>query len=245
MNKTFMKNKIWMKHSKNQIDSQGFSEESHVGRYSQSINYTADRFFIDDDIAGPREYRDLVQCLLSAQEGDFIELVMSSGGGVVESALNIVSAIRESNAGVRAIITGSCHSAASLIALACDEVVVFDFAKMLCHSATFGSSGKTAEILSHVKSEEKYLQKIFSDLYRDFLSPKEITDLLEGKDFWFDAEEIRERLQIRSELQKKEQEKKMKELKKQQKQETPLANQTRKAAKILDECLDNNIKPVV
>lgn len=220
MNKQFMKNKIWMKTTnKGEVEFPQFMQDSHVGHYSQTLSYTAHRFFIDKGIESPDEYRDVVQCLLAAQEGEIVELVISSYGGVLESALNIVSAIRESSAVVRAIITGSCHSAASVIALACDEAVVFDFANMLCHSATFGSFGKTTEIVSHVKFLEKYLEDVAMDVYKDFLTEKEIKEMLDGKDFWFDANQIRERLELRSQIQEKENERILKEMKKQQKQE--------------------------
>lgn len=234
-----MKNKIINKSFMNkgskeddQIKFEPFSQ--WVGHYSQTLSYTAHRFFIDKGIESPDEYRDVVQCLLSAQEGEIVELVISSYGGVLESALNIVSAIRESSAVVRAIITGSCHSAASVIALACDEVVVFDFANMLCHSATFGSFGKTTEIVSHVKFLEKYLEDVAMDVYKDFLSEKEIKEMLNGKDFWFDANQIRERLELRAQLQEKENERMVKEMKKQQKQLDAKEKTTKKVAKVVD-----------
>lgn len=224
-----MKNKIWMKHRNNsEMDFKSFSQDPHVGHFSQTVSYTAHRFFIDKPFESPEEYRDLVQVLLTAQEGELVEIVLSSPGGCIESAMNVISAMKESEAVVRGIVMGSCHSAASLIALSCDELVVFDYCTMLCHSATFRSQGRTTEIVSHVKFLEKYLEKLTQEMYTGFLSPSEIKEMLEGKDFWFDAEEIRERLQLRSELQKKEQHKQMKELKKQQKQETPLAKQTKK-----------------
>lgn len=229
MNKQFMKNKIWMKTSnKSDVEMPSFFQDSHVGHYSQQITYTAHRFFLDKGFEAPDEYRDVVQCLLSAQEGEIVELVISSYGGVLESALNIVSAIRESSAVVRAIVTGSCHSAASVVTLACDEVVVFDFANMLCHSATFGSFGKTTEITSHVKFLEKYLEKVTNDIYNGFLTDSEIKEMLGGKDFWFDAEEIRARLEKRSEIQEKEQARIVKEMKKQEKKDT------KKVQKVVD-----------
>lgn len=234
-----MKNKIINKSFMNkgskeddQIKFEPFSQ--WVGHYSQTLSYTAHRFFIDKGIESPDEYRDVVQCLLSAQEGEIVELVISSYGGVLESALNIVSAIRESSAVVRAIITGSCHSAASVIALACDEVVVFDFANMLCHSATFGSFGKTTEIVSHVKFLEKYLEDVAMDVYKDFLSEKEIKEMLNGKDFWFDANQIRERLELRAQIQEKENERMVKEMKKQQKELDAKEKTTKKVAKVVD-----------
>ena len=231
-----MKNKFILNNTKPQASPEfeftPFPQEAHVGHYSQTLSYTAHRFFIDKGIESPEQYRDLIQTLLTAQEGEIVELVISSYGGVIESAMNIISSINESSAVVRAIIMGSCHSSASIIALSCDEVMVFDYANMLCHSATFGSSGRTTEIVSHVKFLEKYLEKLAYDMYKDFLTNEEIKDMLQGKDFWFDADEIRNRLQKRSDAQDKEQARIMKEIKRKQKEETPVKSQ--KVKKQLD-----------
>lgn len=219
MNRQFMKNKIWMKVNNNkEIDFAPFPVNTHVGHYQQQITYTAHRFFLDKNIDSPEEYRDVVQVLLSSQEGEIVEFVISSIGGCLESAMNIVSAIRESNATVRAIVTGSCHSAASVIALACDEVVVFDYANMLCHSATFGSFGKTTEITSHVKFLEKYLEDLATDIYSGFMTEDEIKQMVDGKDFWFSADQIRERLEKRSLEQEKQHKKAIRELKRKAKE---------------------------
>lgn len=235
MNKTFMKNNLWMKNrpcrtafqNNYEAEFQEKSPDPHVGCFTSSLQLNSYRFFLDKEITTPDSYRDLLQCLFSANENEVIEIFISNGGGVAESALNIISGIRETDALVRCVITGSCHSAASLVAMACHEVVVLDFAHMLCHSATFGSSGKTTEIMSHVKFLEKYLSDVAFDIYKDFLTEKEIQEMLEGKDFWFDAEEIRARFQKRFEIQ----EERAKEQEEQEKIKSEVQEPVKKSSK--------------
>lgn len=203
--------------SKSEQDFPNFMQESYVGHYVNSVQYTHHRFFIDRGIGDMHEYQNLIQTLISAGEGDLVELVVSSYGGTLESALNIVSAIQESSATVRAVITGSCHSAASVITLSCHEVVVLDFANMLCHNGTFGSFGKAPEVSSQVKFLDKYLTDMAHVIYRGFLTEEEINDMISGKDFWFNADEIRDRLEKRSKLFEKEHKQAIRELKKQHK----------------------------
>jgi ATP-dependent protease ClpP protease subunit len=212
------KQNVWSTKTKSESEMPNFLQENYVGHYAHSIQYTHHRFFIDRGIGDMHEYQDLVQTLISCNEGDAVELVISSYGGTLESALNVVSAIQESNATVRAVITGSCHSAASVIALSCDEVIVLDFANMLCHNGTFGSFGKAPEVSSQVRFLDKYLTDMAHVIYKGFLTEVEINDMISGKDFWFNAEEIRERLEKRSELQEKEQARIIRELKKRKKQ---------------------------
>jgi hypothetical protein len=40
-------------------------------------------------------------------------------------------------------------------------------------------------------------------VYKDFLTEKELEEVIMGKEMWFDAEEIVRRLELRAELQEK------------------------------------------
>lgn len=235
MNKNFMKQKIWMKANKPDIDLP-FLQQEHVGHFVSQMTLSHHRFFLDNDIADPSEYRDLIQTLITAQENDCIELIISNGGGQLESCVNIISAIRESDATVRAVVTGSCHSAASFITLSCHEVAVLDFATMLVHNASFGTFGKASEITTQVRHMDKYLDSIIHEIYIGFLKEEEIKQVLAGVDFWFDAEQIRERLKIRQEFFAKEEKKQIKELKKQQKAIEKQINE--KSQEIVDKVVD-------
>lgn len=200
---------------------QGFDE--HVGHFSETISQNFHRFFLDKRIESPDQYRGLVHTLLSVDEGDLVELMISSEGGCLESAMNIVSAIQESSGTVRAVVTGSCHSSASVIALSCHEVVVLNYVQMLCHTASFGVYGKTPDVVSQVKAEDKFIQKLLKDVYKGFLTPDEIELMIRGKEFWFDAEQIRSRLTKRMQLQKKE-------------------NYKKKVKKVLDKSLPDSLE---
>lgn len=222
MNKTWMKNNLWVKKNRSEIEEMDFTpmfnNQPHVGHYVNSMQVVHHRFFLDNDIADSTQYRDVIQTLISSGEHDCIEFIVSNGGGSLESCMNIISAIRECDATVRAVVTGSCHSAASFITLSCDEVVVLDFAHMLCHSASFGTVGKAAEISSQVKHMDRYLDSIIHEIYEDFLTEEEIQKMLSGVDFWFNAEEIQERLAKREEIRDKRHKKLVREFKKQQKE---------------------------
>lgn len=174
-------------------------EEQEISYYLQERNSTLARFFLDDDILPARFYRPLLQHLLNAGQDDIVELYINSDGGCLSGAQQIIEGIRMSQASVYAIVTGSCHSAASMIMLNCEDVMITDSAESLVHCASYGMGrSKQSDVKSHVDFSTKQLEKLIDETYEGFLSPEEITAVKNGKELWFNAEELRERLEKRN-----------------------------------------------
>lgn len=150
--------------------------------------------FFDEDIGTASKYRELIHLLYSAEEFDQFVFVVNSSGGDLDGALSIIEGIKASNATVRAIITGKCHSAASIISLNCDDVMVTESAHMLVHTASYGAYGSTGQIKSNVDFSTKQIKQILENTYGGFLTPAEIIDVHKGVEFWFDNKEIAKRL---------------------------------------------------
>lgn len=64
-----------------------------------------------------------------------IELRINSGGGSVWDGLAILNTLRSHDASVTAVVDGIAASAASFIAVACDEVVMMPNSRMMIHDA--------------------------------------------------------------------------------------------------------------
>lgn len=156
-------------------------------------------FPLDEEIGEPSYYRNLIRILDEATESDCVRLTLNNGGGRGDTCSAIIHAIRNTEAMVIAEIVCDCHSAASLIALSCDVVLVSDFASMLCHSARFGTGGKSQDVLSSAQHHKKISDKMIREAYEGFLDEDEIEDVLKGKELYLDSEEIVERLAKRQE----------------------------------------------
>src|SRR6185503_2933345 len=96
-----------------------------------------------------------------------------------------------------AILVGNVYSAASLLAMAVDEVIALPSCDMLCHSMRYGTGGKSADIISTVEHNTKLADKLFSTYYEGFLSPDELSRVRDGKEMFMGADEIAERLEAR------------------------------------------------
>ena len=176
--------------------------------FINSTPLTSNRYdvFIDTDIGSPAAYRDLNFLLNTASEDDHFNLYINSPGGQLNTALMIIESLKVTEASTTAIIQGECHSAASMITMYCQEVHVLDSAHMLLHTATYGTVGNTSNVKAHTEFTTRQVEKLITDTYSGFLSQEEIEKVKLGVELWFDAEEIRERLEDRIEYLKSQEE---------------------------------------
>lgn len=174
------------------ISQQDNLQSSMIKTHKQQVS--AHTVFFDEEIGEPSKYRELIHLLYLAEEFDQFVFVINSAGGDLDGAISIIEGIKATKANIRAIITGKCHSAASIIALNCEQVLVTDAAHMLVHTASYGAYGSTGQVKSNVDFSTKQIKHILENTYNGFLTPAEITDVHKGVEFWFDAKEIEKRL---------------------------------------------------
>lgn len=177
-----------------------------------SITNNKYEFNIDEEIKEPSYYRNLIEVLNNATEQDLVVLNINSGGGMLDSAISIIDALRNTRASTLAWISGSAYSAAGLIALSCQNVEVGEFATLMAHNSQYGLGGYTTDIKDRAVFEHKMTSKIMQSVYRHFLTSDEIESVLMNKTIWMDADEIIERLAVMQEKFKEEFEEEMERL---------------------------------
>lgn len=155
--------------------------------------------FLDEDIGEPSKYRELLNSLYMANEQDEFNLFINSNGGNLDACMAIVEGIKSSSAFVRAIINGTAHSAASIIALSCGECIVTESASMMIHTASYGTGGSTHNVKSHTDFSTVFINKILDNIYTGFLTAAELSEVKKGVEMWFSADDIRTRLKMRQE----------------------------------------------
>ena len=160
-------------------------------------------FHLDDAIGSKSEFRQLLQILYNASEDDVVRLFLSGPGGNLETLLAIINAINCTDAKVIGILTAQAASAHTILALAVPQLQVCPRGRFMIHSASTGTYGKLQEAVSSLESDIKICHNLFEEFYLGFLSEEEMRDLFIGKDFYFDAEEIMQRLKRRETYHKK------------------------------------------
>lgn len=178
--------------------------QGNQGYYINSTERTANHHdvFIDSDIVEPQHYRELIAILFNANQGDSVNIFLNSNGGHLDTAIAIVEGLKTTEAATTAIIIGACHSAASIIAMYCHDVVVLDGAYTMVHTASFGAQGNTSNVRSHTEFTVRQVEKLLNDTYEGFLTKDELHKVKTGVELWFDSEEIRKRMVSRAKLVK-------------------------------------------
>ena len=169
----------------------------------KEMTSTLYEYYLVDDIGEASDYIELCDVLRSASPNDEILIRINSGGGSLATANMIVNAIRESQAHVHGFIESTCASVATLVYLACHSYSLSEDADMMIHTSSSLYGGKEHEQHSYVTFSRKKIHKMVRDRYAGFLTEKEIENVLNGQDCYFDSEEIAERLENFTEFQQK------------------------------------------
>ena len=109
------------------------------------------------------------------------------------TAIQIVTQIKLCQAQVVCQIESACCSAATMVALACDGLICYPHGYMMIHTSSGCSFGKQSDIKKEEEFFNPWLESFFNEIYKNFLSKKEIQSVLEGTDMWLQSDEVMER----------------------------------------------------
>lgn len=161
----------------------------------RSIRLTQLSVPIDEGFKEPKYYRKVADRIASLGANDEVRFLINSPGGRLDGLVTLLDALQQTDANSVAIISGEAHSAASILALNCNQVYVSDYSTMLVHNVSFGAVGKGSDVRDQVKHTLDFSERIFRQTYTGFLSEDEINQVLNGKEIWLVGEEIAERLE--------------------------------------------------
>ena len=166
--------------------------------------------YLDEELVVPSDWRQELEVIRTAQEGDVVNLRINCAGGsdVVMGAF--VKAIAETKAHVVGHIEHMCCSAATIIFLACHSYVVSDDCEFMIHTASLMYGGKENNFYEFSTFNNKANERLMKKYYKDFLTEDEINQALKGVDFWFDSEEVIQRLENRDKIRQESQIEEMK-----------------------------------
>lgn len=148
------------------------------------------------EITEPDDFYEELQVLASATENDVVKIQGITIGGSVDTAHLLCRAIRECQALTIGQIGSTCASAGTSIMLACDEWEVDEMSSFMCHTGSYGNYGKAGEVKASTEHNTKMIDRWVHLSYDGFLSQDEIERLIDGKDYYFEGEELMERLAV-------------------------------------------------
>lgn len=155
---------------------------------------TVTDFYISSQIGAASEYIDWFQRIRAARESDILRFHINCPGGDLFTTIQFMQVLSETKATIIMSVEGACMSAATLLFLMGDEYIVTDHSVFLFHNYSGGVVGKGAEIYHGVMHERKWTESLLRSSYDEFLTEKEISQLIEDKDVWMDADTVINRL---------------------------------------------------
>ncbi len=176
-------------------------EDDSIKYYKQTIPITLHHFYITNAIEEVDPFLDLINILKTAEQHDTIFINLNTPGGSLTTTIQIISAMRQSQATVVTTLEGEVASAGTLIFLAGHKHIVNQNSTFMIHNYSMGTWGKGNEISAHVKYSEDYFKKLAVDIYGNFLTATEIAEMLKGQDIWMDSDEVLSRLGVNKKLQ--------------------------------------------
>ena len=158
---------------------------------------------ITDDFDEPRYYDEVVALLASACEDDTIIWNINSKGGFVDTLQMLLGWKAMCQAKQVHVLCGDASSCASAFFLSeADEYIVSEGATLFIHEFQVGNRGTNSNVVRRVEHTTKENERFVRETYKGFLdeSKGEIDEVLRGVEFYFNANEIRERLENREKL---------------------------------------------
>jgi len=156
--------------------------------------------YISDEFAEPLLYCEMIHVIRTATPNDTIYLHLNTPGGRLDTGVQLISAIRSSEARIITILDGVAHSMGALLFLCGHEMIIHDHAQLMFHTYSGGVFGKGSDIRGQTDATEDWFRIIANDICYPFMSKREIARMLKGEDFWFQTEQIEQRLEKMGEI---------------------------------------------
>lgn len=172
----------------------------------RAFSQTSTKYSIDltGEIGETSLFRNVLDTLEHAGEGDLIEFRIDSIGGDLYAMNAICNAILSTEATTCARLIGLAASAATLPLMVCDEVIIENNTQAMFHTASYGARGDTGTVKEFVAFSDSSLRELLWTFYEGFLTKKEFKNMVDNhKEYWMKGDEVLARLQARTEYFKK------------------------------------------
>lgn len=141
------------------------------------------------------DFEEEIMALEEASENDVVFMQLSSPGGSLETCDFICRRMEECRAPIIVEIGLTCASAASAMCLHADDWIIHDSSTMMIHACSYSPGyGKEVDIRRSAENTARINKEWVIRVYQGFLTEDELDMVLDGKDLYFYADDLRERL---------------------------------------------------
>ena len=170
-------------------DSRGNDKSEHK-LYSKSVSYQEHTIYFTELEDHP-DLSKLLNNLRDSGADDTLTIRIDSPGGYVSELYKIKSVIQEKFYGkTTTILDPSASSAAAILFTFGDKRIAYEHSWVMFHDWSGGAFGKASDVVNRIKFYKQLYDNIARSELQNFLTKDELTDMLNGKEFWFDIKKI-------------------------------------------------------
>lgn len=162
-----------------------------VNENGQSYNIVD--YFLSETIENKSDYYDFLRAVNATSQYDEIHIHINNYGGDLDAAIQMYHSLVRSGAKIVVYIEGACMSAATVVMMTADEIEFCPWSSIMIHAYSGGDIGKYQEIQSASQFHREWFSNFMNDVYGDFLTKKELAQVLGGKDLWLNADDAMNR----------------------------------------------------
>ena len=162
-----------------------------VNENGQSYNIVD--YFLSETIENKSDYYEFLRAVNSSTQYDEIHIHINNYGGDLDAAIQMYHSLVRSGAKIVIYIEGACMSAATVVMMTADEIEFCPWSSIMIHAYSGGDIGKYQEIQSASQFHREWFSNFMNDVYGDFLTKKELAQVLGGKDLWLNADDAMNR----------------------------------------------------
>ena len=141
------------------------------------------------------DFSEEIMALEEANENDIVMVQISSPGGSLETCDFLCRRMEECRAPIVVEIGLTCASAASALMLQADDWIIHDSSTAMVHACSYSPGyGKESDVRASVNYTDRINREWLERTYKGFVSDQELLQILDGKDLYFYADDLRERL---------------------------------------------------
>lgn len=173
----------------------GELEKKPYKQYDQTFTAQHVHYYISKTVGEAEGYTDMVHRITAAGPNDVIFIHLNTPGGHLDTGVQLINAMRNSQAKIVTVLEATAYSLGTLIFLSGDEMVVNEHCMMMFHNFNGGLIGKGNELVSELEATVKWFASLAQDIYIPFLTQDEFDRIVRGEDMWMQSPEIKVRLE--------------------------------------------------
>ena len=185
-------------------DEEEYLEPKPYEYFEQTVSRKVHHFYLSNEISDPWDYVKMCHMIQNTEAHDMIHIHLNTPGGDLTTGVQIINSMKATDALVTCSLEGEANSLGSLIFLAADQFLIHDNSLMLIHNLSHSVYGKGRESAQHMEATLKWFEALAYKYYVPFLTEQEVDDVLDDRDMWLHADDIRKRLNKMIKIQKRE-----------------------------------------